>query len=129
MMLKINPSSGVPIGQQIVDGIKYLVACRRLKAGEAIPSVRELARDAQVNPTTVMRAYTQLEHEGIISMRQGQGTFISMLPPDLTQKQKERRLDPLARNLAVEGLRLGISPERMHAVLDHMIEGMLQEGD
>jgi GntR family transcriptional regulator len=129
MMLKINPSSGVPIGQQIVDGIKYLVACRRLRAGEAIPSVRELAREAQVNPTTVMRAYTQLEHEGLISMRQGQGTFISMVPPDLTPRQKERRLEPLALQLAVEALRLGISSERMHAVLDQTIQGMLKEGD
>jgi DNA-binding transcriptional regulator YhcF (GntR family) len=128
MFLKINPSSGVPITRQIVDGVKYLVASGRLKAGDRIPGVRDLAREAGINPTTVVRSYTQLEHEGIIYMRQGQGTFINGAPPDLTREQKERKVALLARLLAVEGVNLGLTSQRIGTILEEELRKMTEGG-
>ena len=71
MFLKIDPSSGVPIYRQIMDQIKYSIANNALAAGDKLPSVRQLSLDLKVNPTTIVKAYSELEHERVIETRRG----------------------------------------------------------
>lgn len=66
-----------PIYQQIVDGIRRAIVLGTVKGGEALPSVRQLAGDLRVNPNTVQQAYRELEREGAVYARQGQGTFVT----------------------------------------------------
>ena len=70
----LNPRSGVPIYRQIQDQILYGIASGLLEAGEQLPTVRQLAVDLQVNPNTVIKAYTELERRGTVTTEQGSGT-------------------------------------------------------
>lgn len=80
MDIRIDPDSAVPIYQQIVHSIKHQVATGRLKPGEQLPTVRELAADLRINPNTVARAYDQLDSDSVISTQQGRGTYVRERP-------------------------------------------------
>jgi GntR family transcriptional regulator len=76
----LDSKSGVPIYRQIQDQIRYGIASGRLRPGEQLPTVRALAVDLEVNPNTVIKAYGELERQGVLSTEQGSGTFVSSLP-------------------------------------------------
>lgn len=76
-MFNIDLYSDIPIYQQIVDGYKVLVINNFLNDGDKIPAIRELAAQLEVNPSTVAKAYAQLEREGLIKTSRGRGTYIS----------------------------------------------------
>lgn len=92
MDIRIDPDSAVPIYQQIVHSIKYQVATGRLKPGEQLPTVRELAADLRINPNTVARAYDQLDGDSVISTQQGRGTYVRERPDQqhLTRVRQEQ---------------------------------------
>jgi len=75
LRLRLDPNAG-PIFEQIVAGIKAAVARGELAPGEKLPSARALAEELKVNPNTVIRAFLELEHEGITETRRGLGTFV-----------------------------------------------------
>jgi GntR family transcriptional regulator len=72
----LNPSSGTPLYLQLVERLKHAIAVGAIKAGEQLPSVRKMAEDLVINPNTVVRAYRDLEHEGIVELRHGSGVFV-----------------------------------------------------
>ena len=82
MELRIDPDSTVPIYLQIVHTIKHQVATGRLKPGEQLPTVRELATDLRINPNTVARAYDILDGDTVITTQQGRGTYVRERPDD-----------------------------------------------
>ena len=109
MQIQISPSDGLPIYQQIVSQIRYLIGAGRLGAGEELPPIRVLAAQLTVNPNTVARAYLELEHAGIVTKRHGSGTYVSDTREPLSQREKTkilaRRVDALlteARHLDVD---------------------------
>jgi GntR family transcriptional regulator len=77
MLLKPNPSSGVPIYLQLMEQVKHAIETGALRPGEQLPSIRPLAEELVINPNTVAKAYRELEHEGVIELRQGSGAFVS----------------------------------------------------
>jgi GntR family transcriptional regulator len=74
--LRLNPASGTPLYLQLVEHLKHSVATGAIKAGEQLPSVRKMAEDLLINPNTVVRAYRDLESEGIVELRHGSGVFV-----------------------------------------------------
>ncbi len=118
MLLHIDYNSNEPICRQAVDQIKVLVVSGSLRPGEKLPSIRQLARDARINPTTVSRIYTQLAQEGVLVRRQGQGVFVAEGVPQLAPAQVRRVVGKHARELLVEGLRHGLSIEDIRRALD-----------
>ncbi|MCR4939814.1 MAG: GntR family transcriptional regulator [Treponemataceae bacterium] len=66
----------VPIYIQIMDEIKHRIIAGALKAGDKVPSVRDLAEELKVNPNTIVRAYQELERERLTETKRGMGTFI-----------------------------------------------------
>ena len=109
MQIQISTSDGVPIYQQIVSQVRYLIAAGRLQPGEELQPIRVLAEQLTVNPNTVARAYLELEHAGIVTKRHGAGTYVSETRSPLPQREKTkilaRRADALlteARHLDVE---------------------------
>ena len=77
MLLRPNPSSGVPIYLQLMEQVKHSVETGALRPGEQLPGIRPLAEELVINPNTVAKAYRELEHEGIIELRHGAGAFVS----------------------------------------------------
>lgn len=90
MLDNINPKSAIPIHRQIGDQIRRSVAAGLLEPGDQLPSVRELAARLLVNPNTVAKVYRDLERDGLLETRRGQGTFIS--PEVAALAEADRRL-------------------------------------
>jgi GntR family transcriptional regulator len=76
-VIRVDATSFVPIYAQIKQEIVRLVATGRLKVGEPLPSIRDMAAAVIVNPNTVARAYRELEQDGLIATQKGRGSFIA----------------------------------------------------
>jgi GntR family transcriptional regulator len=118
MPLQLNPSSGVPLYLQLIEQIKHAIESGAMRAGDQLPSVRQMAEELMINPNTVVRAYRELEHEGVIELKQGSGAFIreSIVPrAKLMQKAQtvvQQTLDRLeALDLGEEEIRRLIENE------------------
>ena len=77
MFVKIDFGSSVPIYEQVVVQVKYLIATGAVQEGELIPSVRELAKSLTINPLTVSRAYRQLQDDQLLEVRRGLGLAVA----------------------------------------------------
>lgn len=118
MYLKIDYNSGVAVSAQIVAQIKYLVVRGELRPGERMPSVRALASQLKLNPTTVARIYRQLEAEELIVTRPGSGTFIAQGRSGLTLAEKRRKLSGKVRELVVEAGRIDLDYDQLQKLLE-----------
>ncbi len=128
--LHIDPHSGLPVYRQMIDQIKYYIASGTLKPGDQLPSVRELAQRLTVNPTTVVKAYTELQHEEVIDIRHGKGAFVAERAAQVSEFEKEKVVRRLARQLAVESQQIGADFEFVQNVLSDewkQVAGKMQE--
>jgi GntR family transcriptional regulator len=103
--VKIDPSSHVPIYLQIADEVRAAVAAGIYRPGEALPSLRALAIDVQVNPNTVQRAYDELEREGLVYCQRGKGLFVA----EQGAASAHRRAVDSLRKAFQEGIRAGLA--------------------
>lgn len=124
MLFHVNPSSGVPIYAQIENQVKNAIAAGALKPDQALPSVRKLAAELGINPTTAARAYQNLERDGVISTIPGGGTYVAENVPRFLKSEKLRRLQPYARQLAVEGTQLRLTDEEILKILQEELESL-----
>ena len=76
MLFRLNASSGIPLYVQLMEQVKHAVETGALREGDQLPTIRKLAEDLVMNPNTVVRAYRELEHEGILELKHGSGAFI-----------------------------------------------------
>ena len=126
---QIDLHSGVPVYRQLMDQIRYYVASGTLRAEGQLPSIRELARVLAVNPATVVKAYTELEHEGIIEARQGRGAFVSAKGPIMPAGQRRERLRALSTQLAVEARQMGAGEEEALAAVRQAFQRLSSRPD
>jgi GntR family transcriptional regulator len=75
-MFRVNPSSGIPLYLQLMEQVKHAVETGALREGDRLPTIRKVAEDLVMNPNTVVRAYRELEHEGVLELKHGSGAFI-----------------------------------------------------
>jgi GntR family transcriptional regulator len=123
LLIQIDTRSGVPAYRQIMDQIKYYVASGVLKPETQVPSIRQLAVELALNPTTIVKAYTELEHEGVIAVRHGKGAFIAEGAQRMNSRERQDALRRMARQIAVESAQMGISgQEVVRAVTDALRE-------
>jgi len=108
VQIHISPNDGVPIYLQIVNQVKYLVASGRLEAGEEVPPIRVLAQQLLVNPNTVARAYLELERAGVVTKRQGSGTYVSEAGSPLARRERLKILTQRADALLAEARHLNV---------------------
>ncbi len=125
--IQIDPQSGVPAYRQVMDQIKLYMASGVLPVGQRLPSIRELARELSVNPTTVVKAYGELQHEGVIEMRHGKGAFVKSQGPALSKAARREALRPMVQRLAVEAHQLGLSDVELGALMDEVVEELETE--
>lgn len=105
---QVDPRSPTPIYDQISSQVKHAVASGTLQKGEILPSVRHLAVALRVNPNTVARAYRELESEGVVESRRGQGTFVAGTGRRLTAAARRKSLEPAAMRFAGDAHALGL---------------------
>src|ERR1700756_5975560 len=79
---RLDGSSGVPPSLQLVRQVRQSLLLGYLREGDRLPTVKDVASDLVINPNTVVKAYRQLEHEGLAGGRPGQGTFITGPPAE-----------------------------------------------
>ena len=77
MLIQIDPSSDLPLYEQLIRQVTFLVAQRAYREHELVPSVREASKSLAVNPNTVVRAYRQLQQDGILVVRRGMGMAVA----------------------------------------------------
>jgi GntR family transcriptional regulator len=106
MFLRIDPKTGSPIYLQIIEQVKYQTVSGRLQVGDRLPTVRDLAVMLRVNPNTVAKAYRELEREGILEGRPGQGSFISGRGAGLSQARCFEMISRLMERPVVEAYHL-----------------------
>jgi len=81
MVIRLSASSGVPIYLQIVEQIRHSIEIGALVEGDQLPAIRTLAEELVVSPNTVVKAYDDLEREGLIRLRQGAGAYVERRNP------------------------------------------------
>ena len=128
MFIRLEPSSAVPVYRQIVDQITYQVAAGMLRPGERLPSVRELARRLPVNQNTVLKAYELLTHEGLLSRRQGDGTFVTNTPSVLKKSERLRKLSATLAQAAAQAVHFEITADELHQLLNEEINRLAAGG-
>jgi GntR family transcriptional regulator len=109
----VRPDAGEPIYLQLERQIKHAVATGALPHGTQLPSVRQLASELVINPNTVVRAYRELEHAGLLEGVAGRGWFVTYGAPRLRSEERRRRLQTYIDQLWAEGRALGYSTEEL----------------
>ena len=112
MWYHIDPSSGTPIYRQLVDQVRQAVASGVLRAGDKLPSVRDLAVELAVNPNTVAKAYQELEREGVVETPRGRGSFIADRDHTVSEGERLRQFTEAAEKLVADAYRLRIGSDR-----------------
>ena len=110
---KRDPRSGVPVYRQIIDQVLGGIAAGSLKAGDQLPTVRQLAVDLAINPNTVVRAYRELEIRDVLATQQGTGTFITEKKPQPDELERRRRVAQLAGELLARAGAEGITLQEL----------------
>ena len=127
LAIQINPHSGVPVYRQIIDQVKFLISGGGLEKGEQLPSIRDLARQLTVNPTTIAKAYELMADEGLIEKKPGKGAFVADYRKAFDRSEKEQKLRELTRQIIVESNQLGLSTGALMRILGEEIERMQVE--
>lgn len=121
-MFILNPQSGIPIYRQLIDQVRRMIAGGQLKAGDELPSVRELALEHAVNPMTISKAYSMLELEGLLVRQRGKPMQVAV--QNITTKTKESRLahlQPQLEALVMAAKQLEISDDALIKELKKML--------
>lgn len=119
-MSEFDPN--IPIYIQIMNGIKQDIVSGKVRPGDRLSSVRELAEALSVNPNTVQRVYQELEREGISETRRGTGTYI-LETPELIPRLKAEMAKSVLRKF-IDGMRsLGLSNRDIASAIDKEIAG------
>ena len=119
MEFRIDSKSGVPLYRQIMEQVKFAIARGDLKTGDQLPTVRQLAVDLSINLNTVIRAYREMEIEGLLETHQGSGTFVTKERPRVDQLERQRMLDQILTEMLARASPYGFS-------LDEVLDGLKQ---
>jgi GntR family transcriptional regulator len=123
MYLYLNYHSGEPIYRQIVEAIKYKIASGQIAVDEKLPSIRNLAEELKINPRTMLKAYEELQHAGLVVMRQGQGAFVAN-QGTTTESVRRKAIRAMIRRVLAEAFRLGADREEVFKLLQAEAEIM-----
>lgn len=123
--IHIDPRDPTPIYAQLDRSIRVAVATGKLKPGDQLPTVRQLAVDLRVNANTVAKVYLALERDGVVATKRGVGTFIADTPPKPAARQRDRHLDALVDRFLTDGTNHGFTPRELLEALTRRVK----EGD
>jgi len=123
--IQIDPADATPIYAQLDRAIRVAIATGKMRPGDQLPTVRQLAVDLRVNANTVARVYLALERDGIVATKRGVGTFINDTPRSAQAPHRDRQLRVLADRFLTDAAAIGFTPREAVRLLAQRIK----EGD
>jgi GntR family transcriptional regulator len=118
----IQPTSGTPIYRQLIDQVHALVAGGRLRPGELLPSVRQVAQAADVNPMTVSKAYSKLEADGVVERVRGQGMRVRRPAGNGALGERQAQFRSLVEPALHRAHQLRLSKSEVRQVIDALLK-------
>jgi DNA-binding transcriptional regulator YhcF (GntR family) len=124
----LDPNSGVSFYVQLMQQVRQALLFGILKSGDQLPTVREVVAQVALNPNTVLRAYRDLEHEGLVVSRPGLGTFVAAkVPPALAQTSYKSLRTDLERWIR-QAHEAGLDDDTLAALVAHVLHAKTREG-
>lgn len=117
MFFRVDPDNGVAIYDQIARQVKYAVANGALRAGEMVPSVRELALMLAVNPNTVAKAYRDLQNDSVLEAMRGEGLRVARQAVERCRKARQRLLEERMTAIVTEALQSGLNEDEFFTLV------------
>lgn len=124
---EVHPSSGLPIYRQIIDQVHALIAGGNLRPGDLLPSVRQVAQAAAINPMTVSKAYSRLEVDGVVERVRGQGMRVITNDAAGTLRERREQFRQMVLPAIHRAQQLGLSAADIHKVIEPLLKEHLQE--
>jgi len=128
MFWKPNASSGIPIYLQLMDQVKHAIETGALRPGEQLPGIRKVAEDLVINVNTVAKAYRELEHDGVIELRQGFGAFAAKGGVESADQRRIRRAGPAMRAAVDRLAQLGLDEQQMRRLFETELTRLREGG-
>ena len=128
-LFQVFPNSGLPIYRQLIDQVRHHVASGRVKPGDFLPSVRQVALELEVNHMTVSKAYSLLERDGVVELVRGQGMRVAPRPAaseNGSVRERQEKLMPLLRQVAAEAYQLNLSTAQVKSLIDRVLKELDQ---
>ncbi len=123
MDIIISNSSGKPIYEQITSQVKNMILTGALKEGDALPSMRLLAKELRISVITTKRAYDDLERDGFIESFTGKGSFVAKKNMELVREEQLKIAESHLKNAVETAKSSGISLEELREILDVLYDG------
>jgi GntR family transcriptional regulator len=122
--LTVNPRDATPLHAQIERSIRVAIASRRLKSGDQLPTVRQLAVALRINANTVAKVYTHLERSGALQTRRGVGTFVvDSAEPERNEQARQTELRAIAMRALADASARGFSAADLRRELNAITKG------
>lgn len=122
MNINISNTSGIPIYEQITPQLKSMILSGTLKEGDALPSMRLLAKELRISVITTKRAYEELERDGFIKSFTGKGSFVAGINHDFVREEHMKRIEEHIEAIKAEAALCGLSKKELLELFDIMYE-------
>jgi GntR family transcriptional regulator len=117
----LSTTSGFPIYRQIIDQVKMHIVAGRVNEGDFLPSVRAVAKDLEVNPMTVSKAYSLLEKEGVLEAVRGQGMQVAKTKiPESDLSKKEAEMAPIIKEVISKAKQVSLDENHLIRLLKNL---------
>ena len=129
-MFSVDSADPTPLYAQLDRSIRAAIAAGRLKVGDRLPTVRQLAVDLRINANTVAKVYAELERAGVLATQRGIGTFVRDTPTPVgltTRRDRERELRPLVDRLLADASAFGITLTEIVQYIDALAARQTKE--
>ncbi len=123
MDIVISNSGAVPIYEQIVSQIKGLIISGKLKEGDALPSMRILAKELRISVITTKRAYEELEHEGFIVSITGKGSFVAERNMEIVREEYLKNIEFYMQKIYDESVKCNLTLEEIMEMFEIVFRG------
>src|SRR5262245_54445223 len=118
MIFTLAPSNGQPLYVQLMQQIRHAIETGVLQPGDGLPGVRTLAQQLVISPNTVVKAYSELEHEGLLELRHGSGAYVSGRRAKKSRPDRMRQAQERVRALIEKLQRDGLSEEEIQRLVE-----------
>jgi GntR family transcriptional regulator len=126
VIFRLNQSTGIPLYLQLIEQVKHAVETGALQEGDQLPTIRKVAEDLVMNPNTVVRAYRELEHDGVLELKHGSGAFIKASAGGRTRVM--HKAQTVVQSALERLASLGLTEDELRRVFENELAQARMEG-